>query len=268
VEEQPQVEALPAEDRGKYMLLDRLFRFLKTTDTLNEVLAGYFEKLVISLRKRKEQQFIKYIFGEKNENLDMLVDHVYNTSIAEVLRNMLTVTASNFDPDFQQVIKDKKTSLLYKIIERLTSAFPLHHNMGASSIIIDLMDEKEATELFKALDDTNLRKVCGAALNREAEMAQRATAWNVLNKACKLVSQSEKSQKSNDRDCNDSDNSDDMIVKHANDSDDENKETDTGSAETALSNAFWDLLPHITDFFESCERTQTESTLTTQYSPD
>lgn len=179
---------LPAEDRGKYMLLDRLFRFLDTKEHLNEVLAGYFEKLVISLRKRKEHQFIKYIFGEKNENLDMLVEHVYNTSIAEVLRNMLTVTASNYDPDFQQVIKDKKTHLLHMIIERLTAAYPLHHNMGASSIIIDLMDEKEATELFKALDDTNLRKVCGAALDREAQMSQRATAWNVLNKACKLVS--------------------------------------------------------------------------------
>ena len=65
------------------------------------MLSGYFEKLVISLRKRKEQQFIKYIFGEANNNLDLLVKHVYNTSISEVLKNMLTVTASNFDPEFQ-----------------------------------------------------------------------------------------------------------------------------------------------------------------------
>ena len=93
-------------------------------------------------------------------------------------------------------------------------------------------------------------------------MGQRACAWNVLNKACKLVSMSEKTQKSNDRDLNDSDNSDDMIVKHANDSDDEGKE-DTGSAETALSNAFWDLLPHITDFFEQSAKSQKEETLTT-----
>jgi hypothetical protein len=43
------------EDRSKYMLLNRLFKLVQTEDELNDVLAGYFEKLVMSLRKRKEQ---------------------------------------------------------------------------------------------------------------------------------------------------------------------------------------------------------------------
>ena len=103
------------------MLLDRLFKFLQTEEELNDVLSGYFEKLVISLRKRKEQQFIKYIFGEANKNLDSLVTHVYNTSIAEVLKNMLSVTASNFESEFHQVIKDKKGELMHKLIDCLTA---------------------------------------------------------------------------------------------------------------------------------------------------
>jgi hypothetical protein len=37
------------------MLLNRLFKFVQTTEDVNLVLAGYFEKLVVSLRKRKEQ---------------------------------------------------------------------------------------------------------------------------------------------------------------------------------------------------------------------
>lgn len=230
------------------MLLDRLFKFIESEDQLNEVLAGYFEKLVISLRKRKEQQFIKYIFGEKNENLDKLVEHVYNNSIAEVLKNMLSVTASNFDPDFQQVIKEKKTSLMFQLIDRLTSEYPYHTNLAASMIIMDLMDDRESRELFITLDEkNNLAKVCQAALNPDADQYQRTTAWSVLNKACKLVSQSEK-PKSNDRDLNDSGDSDDIIVKH--DSDDENKDTDTGSAETPLSAAFWNLLEPMSDFLK------------------
>jgi hypothetical protein len=43
------------EDRGKYMLLNRLFKLVQTEEEVNDVLSGYFEKLVMSLRKRKEQ---------------------------------------------------------------------------------------------------------------------------------------------------------------------------------------------------------------------
>ena len=73
---------------------------------------------------------------------------------------MLSVTASNFDPDVQQVIKYKKTSLMYKLIERLTPSYSYSTNMGASQIIIDLMDDRESRDLFITLDETNLKKMC------------------------------------------------------------------------------------------------------------
>ena len=91
---------------------------------------------------------------------------MYNNSIAEVLKNMLSVTASNFDPDFQQVIKEKKASLMFQLIDRLTSEHPYHTNLAASMIIMDLMDDRESRELFITLDEkNNLRKVCQSALN-------------------------------------------------------------------------------------------------------
>jgi hypothetical protein len=64
------------EDRGKYMLLNRLFKFIETEEPVNVVLAGYFEKLVISLRKRKEQQFVKFLFGSRPELLTDLMQHI------------------------------------------------------------------------------------------------------------------------------------------------------------------------------------------------
>jgi hypothetical protein len=52
------VEPEPEEDEndkgGRYMLLDRLFKFVRTENTpLNAVLSGYFSKLVTLLINRK-----------------------------------------------------------------------------------------------------------------------------------------------------------------------------------------------------------------------
>lgn len=126
------------------------------------------------------------------------------------------------------------------------------------------MDDRESRELFMTLDETNLKKVCGAALNHEtSDLYKRSSAWAVLNKACKLVNQSEKPK--NDRDLNDSGDSDDIIVKH--DSDEEQKDGETASAETALSSAFWELLNPLTQFFENAARQQLQ-TLVSAYSPE
>lgn len=45
------------EHGGKYMLLDRLFKFIKTTndEPVNLVLAGYFSKVVQLLINRKQK---------------------------------------------------------------------------------------------------------------------------------------------------------------------------------------------------------------------
>ena len=74
------------------------------------------------------------------------------------------------------------------------------------------------------------------------------------------MSQAEK-PKANTSDM-DSDNSDEDFVKTM--STEETKEG-TESAETSLSNAFWDLLPHLSDFFRKCESgdAQTKSLVTT-----
>lgn len=52
------------EDKGgRYMLLERLFKFVRTKETpLNPVLAGYFAKLVTLLINRKQRMLIPYVF--------------------------------------------------------------------------------------------------------------------------------------------------------------------------------------------------------------
>jgi hypothetical protein len=49
--------------KSKYMLLDRLFSFLRTEEKpLNPVLSGYFAKLVTLFINRKQKQIIPYVF--------------------------------------------------------------------------------------------------------------------------------------------------------------------------------------------------------------
>ena len=54
-----------------------------------------------------------------------------------------------------------------------------------------------------------------------------------------------------------------MLVRH--DSDEENKD-ETGAAETPLSTAFWDMLPHIADFFAYQETRTSNNILVTAFS--
>lgn len=94
---------------SKYMLLDRLFKFIRTDETpLNPVLAGYFCKLLILLINRKQKQIIPYIFGQDSDVLDCLLKHLYQKSVAEILNKLMNIVDTNFDGDLAAQIQEKK----------------------------------------------------------------------------------------------------------------------------------------------------------------
>lgn len=78
-EPEPEVEEDPSEYAGgKFMLLERLFRFVRSKDTpLNPVLSGYFAKLVTLLINRKQKNLLPYVFAPESDVIDALVYHVY-----------------------------------------------------------------------------------------------------------------------------------------------------------------------------------------------
>lgn len=89
------------EDKGgRFMLLERLFRFVRTKEQLNPVLSGYFAKLVTLLINRKQRVpqsmsigmgsrgdqdtqtttqrlLIPFVFQPSSDVLDCLLFHVY-----------------------------------------------------------------------------------------------------------------------------------------------------------------------------------------------
>ena len=79
------------EESSKYEVLDYTFRFLADFNEepeLNPVLAGYFSKLIACLLKHKKFELQKYIFQSKH--LKSLIDHLYDTSIADLLVKLLS----------------------------------------------------------------------------------------------------------------------------------------------------------------------------------
>ena len=100
------------EHLGKYMLLDRLFKFIKTkeddSEPINSVLAGYFSKVVQLLINRKQKQIVPYIIGEENRVVESLLRHVYSRSVAEVIHRILHIIESNFEEEVSTKITEKK----------------------------------------------------------------------------------------------------------------------------------------------------------------
>jgi len=63
--------------KSQFILLDRLFSFLRTDEKpLNPVLAGYFSKLVTLFINRKQKMIIPYVFSPERDVIDRLLYHV------------------------------------------------------------------------------------------------------------------------------------------------------------------------------------------------
>ena len=86
---------------------------------MNSVLGGYFARLVILLVGRKQNQFIPYLYN--GDALEMLLEHLEQHSISEVLNKLLQVEESNFDPDFAVLIRQRKAVIVTKLIAKLAS---------------------------------------------------------------------------------------------------------------------------------------------------
>ena len=91
-EPEEEEEEKDEDDNNKYLLLDRLFKFIKTKETpINPVLSGYFAKLVTLLINRKQKNLIPYVFSHNSEIIDNLLYHVYQKSISELLNKFLNI---------------------------------------------------------------------------------------------------------------------------------------------------------------------------------
>jgi effector-binding domain-containing protein len=138
------------EQLSKYMLLDRLFKFLEgpEDEPINPVLAGYFSKVVQLLVNRKQKQIMPYIVADENKVIEKLLRHVYSRSIAEIIHRLLHIVESNFDDDISVKITEKKQAILTALIEQLKCERRDETVMNATFILQDLMENKSFFQIL------------------------------------------------------------------------------------------------------------------------
>lgn len=126
------------------MLLNRLFRFLDS-DSTNEVLAGYFSKLVHLLVNRKQNQFVPYVFN--NGVFDLLLKHLNQRSICEVIIKLMNTNESNFGHEFACEMKEAKT----KVIQQLLSALNTEDHETSLNISLVMCELIEVSDFFNTI---------------------------------------------------------------------------------------------------------------------
>lgn len=139
------------EQVSKYMLLDRLFKFLEAEEDdepVNPVLAGYFSKVVQLLVNRKQKQIVPYIIADENKVIEKLLRHVYSRSVAEVIHRLLHIVESNFEDDLSVKIAEKKQAIMTALIEKLKSDREDETVMNATFILQDLMESKSFFQIL------------------------------------------------------------------------------------------------------------------------
>ncbi|KAL4475412.1 hypothetical protein ABPG72_022047 [Tetrahymena utriculariae] len=86
-------------------VMNKLFQFLEPLTCINEVLAGYWSKVVLSLVQMKPQEMMQYILTSQGV-LDGLFRHINNQSIASVVQTLLILESNKFSSQTQEFLKD------------------------------------------------------------------------------------------------------------------------------------------------------------------
>ena len=212
------------EEENKYVLLDRLFKFIRTKETpLNPVLSGYFFRLVNILIMRKQKQVVPYIFGDDSDVIDCLLYHVYQKSVSEVLNKLLNILGINFDDDMVAKIQEQKQKILNELINKLSKKDSDDEEyINVTMILSDIIEQKNFFSIISKRQ--NLQKLSEIAFDESCAYGSRTTTLALLTK---FVQQFQDRVKSNIHDDSGSWNEagdDDIIIEDShNDENDEAK---------------------------------------------
>ena len=83
------------------------------------MLAGYFSKFVLMLINKRPHQIVPYLYDSESDVIDRLLDHMYNTSVCDILIKIFVAITPRYDKEMNQVIYDKDFEILKKMVKVL-----------------------------------------------------------------------------------------------------------------------------------------------------
>lgn len=230
---------------NKYVLLDRLFKFIAepaTEEELNPVLSGYFCKLVSLLISRKQKQLVPYIFRQESVIIDQLVEHVGQKSISEILNKLLTQIETDFEPEVLTQIQQKQQLIVSKLISKLGPSQSEESNLNGSSIIQDMFEVKEFYNIICKKESVEAIADYATAPMNENTKSSKVSSLLVLNQ---IISHNIEKQKKKDANKTEAktageDEDDDIIVQQ--NSDDEANDDQESTSTIAQANVLVEVL--------------------------
>ena len=165
---EPEAEDQEEEENpaGKYMLLERLMKFIRQTEKpLNAVLSGYFAKLFTLLINRKQKSLLPYVFAPESDIVESLLYHVYQKSLSELITKFLNIqedTIFTSDEVTGKQIKAKQALILDTLVDKLGPDCSEEDNLNASSILQDALDTKDYYHLVSKRN--NIHKLLDFAI--------------------------------------------------------------------------------------------------------
>ena len=241
-------DEIDEEPENKYVLLDRLFKFIRTEgdEQLNPVLSGYFCKLVSILISRKCRQLVPYVFSPGSDLIEMLLKHVYQRSISEILNKLLTQIDMNdaeYETEVRAQITEKQKMAVSKLIDTLGPDYTEEHNLNSRTIIMDMFESKEYYNIICSKE--NLKKIVEFSTKAipESTKASKMCSLIVLNQI--VVSNIEKQKKKDKTDTDKAENQDeddDVVQQNSDDENGEDLESTNPNSHTAQTNALVEML--------------------------
>ncbi|MFS8159853.1 MAG: hypothetical protein ACMG6E_06515 [Candidatus Roizmanbacteria bacterium] len=170
---------------SRFILLDRLFKFLRTDDKpLNAVLSGYFTKLVTLLINRKQKQLIPFIYDSESDIIDRLLYHVYQKSISELLTKLLSIQESDFESQIGQAMQKKQQQVVQNLLLKLSSDSSEEDNLNGCSILQDMLEIKEFYQIV--CKKNNVTVLIEYVLNETGTISSRTASAQVLTSLTQL----------------------------------------------------------------------------------
>jgi len=142
-------------------LLDYLFSFLEAEEDkkLNYVLCGYFSSLLSNLINLNPTELLKYIYKERSDVLDKMVNHCYRKSISDILSKILHFenyfqSEDSLDKDTRSEMESTRKMAIADIFQKIDINMDNEDLNSIYFLITGLFDPTnilEEKEIFKNL---------------------------------------------------------------------------------------------------------------------
>ena len=160
-EEEEKEKEEPESKENKMELLDYLFSFLEEENDkkLNYVLCGYFSSLISNLLSLNPTELLKYIYKERSDVLDKMVNHCYRKSISDILSKILHFenyfqSEDSLDKDTRSEMESTRKMTIADIFQKIDINMDNEDLNSIYFLITGLFDPTnilEEKEIFKSL---------------------------------------------------------------------------------------------------------------------